>query len=118
MANGPLRSGDLRERVTLQKPVVSSSTQSGAGTITFSPLADIWAKVEPVDGTETLEADSIASIVSYKLGIRWFPGIAPKMRVLRPLYDGGNTPQTLEIHAVLAGAAARDDMTLLCGVVE
>lgn len=114
----PLRSGDLRERVTILKPIYASSTQSGQGVATFSPLADVWAKVEPVDGTENLEAGSITSLVSYKVGIRWYPGIAARMRVLRPLYDGGNTPQTLEIHAVITGSAARDDMTLLCGVVE
>jgi SPP1 family predicted phage head-tail adaptor len=114
-----MRAGDLRERVTIQTPVYATSTQSGQGEPSWKHLTEVFASVTPVDGTETLEADSITSRVTYKVGIRWFPGITPKMRVVRPIYDGlPSHAQTLEIHAVVAGAAIRDDMTLLCGVAE
>ncbi len=75
--------GILRHRITLERPVTIQST-SGAEVLSFEPDGEEPASVEPLQGTEALQAAQIAAELDTKITIRWSPWadqITPKWRI-------------------------------------
>ena len=102
-----MRAGDLRHRVTIQKRA-APQTQNSAGeiTTTWSPVATVWAAVEPQSGTEGLEQDARVAQVSHLVRIRRRTDVTPAMRAV----EGSHT---YEILAVL-DANKPEQMRLQC----
>jgi len=71
--------GRLRHRVTLSAPV---ATPDGAGgeTVAWSPVATVWAAVEPVAASERRIADHLAAAVTHRLTLRWRGDVVGGMR--------------------------------------
>lgn len=61
--------GKLRHRVTLQEPV---DTDDGVGgtTRTWSTVAALWARIEPLDAAERTEAGRLEAAVDHRITIR------------------------------------------------
>jgi SPP1 family predicted phage head-tail adaptor len=71
--------GSLRHRVILETP--SRADDGGGGAIvTWLPVAEIWAAIMPLSGTEGVTADGLSARVSHALVVRYRAGIAPAMR--------------------------------------
>lgn len=85
--------GALRHRLTLQRPVRADDGGGGAA-VAWETVAEPWAAVSPVTGSEAHEADRLAGRVSHEIWIRWRAGVAPGMRFTMGA-------RVFNIHAVL-----------------
>lgn len=72
--------GNLRHRITLQKPVIirDSIGQELEG---WQDVATVWASIEPLSGKEYFNAQQTNSEVSTKITIRYLESVTPFMRV-------------------------------------
>ncbi|MDX2259412.1 MAG: phage head closure protein [Hyphomicrobiaceae bacterium] len=75
-----MRIGDLRQRLVLERPVLVSDGGGGASE-DWQSVADVWAAIEPLTGSERLEADAIAGTVSHEVWLRWRAGVGSDMRL-------------------------------------
>jgi SPP1 family predicted phage head-tail adaptor len=71
--------GSLRERLTLEQPVRTPDGGGGAS-ISWQPVAELWAHVRPVTGDERLDHDQVAGRLTHRVWIRDRPGVVPAMR--------------------------------------
>ena len=103
-----MRAGDLRERITIQQ---NAPTRDGfsADVDHWSTFATLWAKVETVSGAEAIEQQRAAALLTYKITLRYYPGITPDMRVS---WRGS----LLNINAIIDDRAG-GDMQLVCSEV-
>ena len=72
--------GNLRHRITLQKPVIIRDS-IGQELEEWQDVATVWASVEPLSGKEYFNAQQTNSEVSTKITIRYLKSITPFMRV-------------------------------------
>ncbi len=72
--------GNLRHRITLQKPLIIKDS-IGQQLEEWQDVATVWASVEPLSGKEYFSAKQMNSEVSTKITIRYLEGITPFMRV-------------------------------------
>jgi len=72
--------GRMRRRVTIQSP---QKTEDGMGghTISWSDVAEVWAEIEPLRGTEYFYAHQIKNEVSHRVRIRFRSDITEEMRI-------------------------------------
>ena len=84
--------GSLRHRITLQER--SDTPDAGGGTATaWVDVAQLWASVEMLSGTERVQAMSVGAIRRYQVRTRYRAGISAAHRFL---HDG----RILNIRAV------------------
>lgn len=62
--------GDLRERVTIQSRTDDTTNGLGGGPVTWADVTTRWAKVEPLTGTERIQAAALQSVVSHRVTMR------------------------------------------------
>lgn len=85
MKNNPI--GEMRERVTLQSPLLEPDGAGGAD-VSWDDEATVWAKVETLSGDERVSGERLAPRARLRLTIRHREGLNTAMRVLwktRPL---------------------------------
>lgn len=80
MKNNPI--GGMRERVTLQSPLLEADGAGGA-TIAWEDEATVWAKVEELGGDERVTGERLAPRAHLRLTIRHRDGLNAAMRVVR-----------------------------------
>jgi len=71
--------GRLRHRVTLQQPV-DADDGSGGTTRTWSDVATLWARIEPLSADERVAAGRIEAAADHRIVIRWRAGVTAAMR--------------------------------------
>jgi len=73
--------GQLRERVTIQRP---TQTKNGIGepVPTWADLATVWAHVKDLSGREINAARAVQSEAVKRVTIRWRADLTADMRVL------------------------------------
>ena len=64
-----MRAGELRHRITWQKPTVVRSS-SGQENITWSTLCTTWAAIWPLRGAEYINAQQVQSAITHRIRIR------------------------------------------------
>lgn len=101
-----MRAGRYRHRVTIKEKVVSRDTY-GEEDITWTPVATVWADLQPIRGREYLEMDASQADVSHRVYLRWREGIVPTMR----LYFG---ERVLHIESVIRPREIREALELIC----
>ena len=67
-----MRAGELRHRITIQKPTETSDGIGGV-TTTWSTLITTWAAIWPLRGQEYMSAMQTTSNVTHKIRIRRLP---------------------------------------------
>jgi SPP1 family predicted phage head-tail adaptor len=75
-----LAAGRLRHRVTLQQPVETQDSVTGAVIINWQDVADLWAAIEPLSAKEFIAAQAVANQVTSKIIIRYRSDINARMR--------------------------------------
>ena len=72
--------GELRHRLVIEQP---ETTPDGAGgnTETWITLAEVWGAVEPLSGSERVEAGRIAGRHMHDITIRYRGDVARNMRI-------------------------------------
>ena len=71
--------GSLRHRVVIQQPVRSADGGGGASLV-WSPVASVWAAVEPLSGQEKALYDGIEASLTHRVTLRYRAGLSPEMR--------------------------------------
>lgn len=77
-----MRTGLLRHRVTIQKPISTANDDYGAPIIIWEKVLDTWASVEPLSGREYFDAQQVNADVTHKASMRYQFGIDSTMRIL------------------------------------
>lgn len=72
--------GNLRRRVTLESQARAADGGGGV-TLTWSPLADVWAEISNLGGGESFIAEGLQGKVSHQIIIRRRTDVVPAMRV-------------------------------------
>ena len=103
---GRISAGDLRQRITLQQRDSGKDT-FGQQVTTWTTVATVWAKAEPLTGREFFQAGQTQSAVDVRFSIRYRTDVLPAMRV-----QWRN--ENYEIVAVIDTDAARDKLELMC----
>lgn len=65
------RIGNLRERVTLEKRIETQDPGTGEPIIDWTPLATVFARVEPLKGEERFVAHQVVASHHYRVFIRY-----------------------------------------------
>lgn len=73
--------GMLRHKVQLQG-LVTTTDPMGGRVETWSSLGDVWAKVEPLSGSQLYVAMRLDSRITHKVIIRYQPGVTAIDRVM------------------------------------
>jgi len=101
-----VNAGELRHRVKLQS-VARTSDGAGGFTEAWSDDAEVWAKVEPLQGTQYVLADALRNEVTHRVTIRYRAGVTPRQRVLL-------ASRVLEILTIIDRDEAHVYLQLLC----
>lgn len=75
-----IRAGILRQRITLQAPVITTG-EIGGPLKTWASVATVWADINPLTGRERLQAAALKSEVSHEITIRWQAALADPQAV-------------------------------------
>lgn len=71
--------GAMRRRVTLEQPV-DAPDGAGGMTRTYAPLANLWARVTPLRGTDQFVGERQELAIAHDVRIRWRAGVTSQMR--------------------------------------
>lgn len=72
--------GELKRRITLQKPV--KTEDEGAGKrVNYQAVADVWAAIEPISSREFFFAQQGRAEVTHKIHIRFRTDVKNNWRV-------------------------------------
>lgn len=77
-----IKISDLRHRLALQKPELTPDT-GGGSSISWVTIADIWAFIKPLSGSEKFQSHQTQTIITHKIIIRHRTGVLPEMRLLK-----------------------------------
>ena len=80
----PLRAGLLDRRIRLERRV-EETDDSGQSVVRWLPLAEVWARVEPLGGREGFGQQQFVATGDVRCTIRWRDDVTPLHRVV---YDG------------------------------
>lgn len=73
--------GEMREVVELQKSV-RTDTDAGGYVDNWQPVATVRAKVEPLRGSEQIQARAVTAVFDYRVTIRHRHDIGPDWRLI------------------------------------
>ncbi|MFZ5834021.1 MAG: phage head closure protein [Pseudomonadota bacterium] len=73
--------GGLRQRVTLQRRSDVADT-GGGSTLIWSDVAQLWAKVTPLQGGENVQAMRLQPVQEYRVELRHRADVTPAERFL------------------------------------
>lgn len=76
----PPRIGALRHRIVLETAIRSGDGGGGASVI-WTPVAEIWAAIEPRTGTEQIVGEAVSGRISHQITVRHRTDIEPARRV-------------------------------------
>jgi SPP1 family predicted phage head-tail adaptor len=71
--------GALRHPLTLEAPARSAG-EGGTATVVWSPVAQVWTAITPLNGREMVWADAVASRVTHEVRLRFRDGVHAEMR--------------------------------------
>lgn len=77
-----IAAGQLNERVTLQRPVVSSRDAMGGEVVAWTAVADVWARAVPATGREIFRADQVHAEKTVNFTIRRRTDVTAAWRLL------------------------------------
>lgn len=72
--------GEMRHRITIQQRSLASDGIGGS-TETWSTLATVWSKIEPMSAGQVAWASSLEHRVTHKITIRYRSDLTSDMRI-------------------------------------
>ncbi len=79
--DGKVISGELRQRIRIEQPVLSDDGLGGHAR-SWEEVTTVWAHIHPVSRRERLVDGQLSSVVTHRIVIRYRSGITAAMRVL------------------------------------
>ncbi|UCD58646.1 MAG: phage head closure protein [Candidatus Hydrogenedentota bacterium] len=101
-----MKIGDMRHRITFQKPVETPDGYKGH-TVKWQDVVTVWASVEPLTGREFFYAHQIKAEVTHRVKIRYREGITEKMRIK-------HLDRALAIESILDLKERHEVLEILC----
>ena len=103
-----LRAGLLDRRVRLERRQ-EETDDSGQSVVRWLPLAEVWARVEPLGGREGFGQQQFVATVDVRFTIRWRDDVTPLHRVVhdRREFDVVSVAEDGRREALLIVARAR-----------
>jgi len=101
-----MQAGRLDQRVTVER-YSTIYDDWGSPVAAWTPLATVWAAVEPLTGREYFAADAAQSEVTARIRMRYRPGITSQDRVI---HEG----KTYGIESVIDVRSAGRELVLMC----
>lgn len=103
-----MQAGKLRERVTIQREVVTRDS-FGAEVNPWTNVATVWASVRPGASGERFiaAADQLQATITHAVRIRYREGMSPKQRLL---WEG----KLLGIQSAVDPDGRKRELVLLC----
>jgi SPP1 family predicted phage head-tail adaptor len=98
--------GSLRHRVTIERPQPSPQDGGGA-TIEWTPVGEVFARIDTISGREVEVADGRAGRVTHKVLIRYRNDILPEMRIVTEM-------RRLDVRSVIDVDGRRRWLQCLC----
>ena len=77
-----MQAGKLNKRITLQKPVKTQSSATGAVVNGWADVAELWANVTDLSARDFVAAQAGQSEVTTRITIRWRQDVTDKHRIL------------------------------------
>lgn len=74
------RIGRLRHRLTIEQPIRSGDDGGGA-TLTWGPVASVWAEVIARSGREIVQGNRTTARSNYRIVMRYRADLDPTMRL-------------------------------------
>ena len=75
----PVKAGDLRHRITIERPE-RTSDDAGGSTTEWETVAEVWAAIWSRSADEHFALDRIAGTASHDIWIRYRSDVTPSMR--------------------------------------
>jgi SPP1 family predicted phage head-tail adaptor len=72
--------GEMRERVVLQSPTLTSDSRGGASE-SWSTVATVWAKIEPKSASQVLFSQQLQHRITHKFTIRYRSDVLSTWRI-------------------------------------
>jgi SPP1 family predicted phage head-tail adaptor len=115
--------GQFNQRVVIEAPTAARDPrgQRSAAAPTWSPVATVWAHVQPLRGREYFAAGAMQSEASVRFRLRWRDGITGAMRVVwrgvayaivAPPIDVDGGCHTLELMCAAGGRDSRPQQSV------
>lgn len=73
--------GKMRNRIKILKAVGVTNNTLGQSVPKFETFKTVWANVSPLTGKEYNESQIIRAETTYRIKIRYIPGVVPDMKV-------------------------------------
>ncbi len=73
-------SSKLRQRLTLQQEM-RTSDEAGGYTRSWIDIADLWAEIIPMRGSEKVFGNQVQAAVTHKIKLRYREDVKPEMRL-------------------------------------
>lgn len=105
-----MRIGSLRHRVTIQSPKESRDDFGGARAEWFD-VATVWAKVEPLGGTEVAELKKTGALyaeATHKVTVRYRSDVTEKMRIVKG-------DRVFDIASIVNTDERNRELVMMCG---
>ncbi|MCF5044293.1 phage head closure protein [Pseudomonas sp. PA-7-1E] len=77
-----MRAGDLRHRITIQRPEYVQDQATGEMTPSWVDVSKVWASVSPLSARDLIAAAAIQSKLTARVVIRYRAGIDSTMRIV------------------------------------
>ena len=105
-----LRAGLLDRRVRLERRFEETDA-SGQSVVRWLPLAEVWARVEPLGGREAFGAKQFVATGDVRFTIRWRDDVTPLHRVVHDgiAYDVVSVAEDGRREALLVVARGRTE---------
>jgi len=101
-----MRAGELREQVKLQRKSVTRDSYGGE-VVTWTDIATVWGKVEPLRGREFLEQRRDGNEVTTRITLRYRSG-------LEPIHRAVHRSTTYDIQSVIHKETRFRELELMC----
>lgn len=107
MSRPPVRTGDFKRRVTIQKRATTRDT-FGQESTAWVDFIRCWADIQPMSGNELMAAQAVQSAITHKVTIYYRPTVTAAMRVI---YLG----RVLGIQSIIDPDMAHVVLEMMCG---
>ena len=76
-----IAAGELRHRVTLERPITVTDEYGTTGEPVWEPVLDVWAGIKTQTSRETAEARQVDLQTTYKVTLRYRCDVGPDWRI-------------------------------------
>lgn len=78
-----MKSGALRSKVSIQKPVAASDSKGGTTVTNWVGVQDVWAEIDPTSSRRYVNADQLELLGYHTIRMRYTPKLTSSCRLVQ-----------------------------------